>query len=165
MKKLFKIGIGLALIGSLVACSSDEEVAVEDNLTTVETVETASSGYESTELSENSESKVTDNSLLEQMALNNLKETMGQYMDIEFNQAEKTYYFIPNDHDFMETMVRYKAGGEFATEWGATKDSFVNMSETFSEVLGEGYSLMMLNAYDLGEIFILVTDGEIIIEI
>lgn len=179
MKKLTKTGIGLTLLLSLVACSNEtdtsEEVetvepteqveTVEEveqvETTEVESVDTVETEYESDYDNGSEES----NTILEDYALVTLQESMYGQADIHFFKPEQTFIIVPTDESLIQAINMYGIFGENEQEWNTVVESMVNLSDTYLDTLGTGYTIIIANPSNLDNVLLKVKDGEILFTI
>lgn len=178
MKKLTKTGIGLTLLLSLVACGNEtdtsEEVEtvepteqvetvekVEVETTEVESVDTVETEYESDYDNGSEES----NTILEDYALVTLQESMYGQADIHFFKPEQTFIIVPTDESLIHAINMYGVFGENEQEWNTVVESMVNLSNSYTDALGTGYTIIIANPSNLDNVLLKVKDGEILFTI
>lgn len=181
MKKLTKAGIGLTLLLSLVACGNEtdtskevdtvepteqvetvEEVEeVEVETTEVESVDTVETEYESDYDNGSEES----NTILEDYALVTLQESMYGQADIHFFKPEQTFIIVPTDESLIHAINMYGMFGENEQEWNTVVESMVNLSNTYVDTLGKGYTIIISNPSNLDNVLLEVKDGEVLFTI
>lgn len=179
MKKLTRTGIGLTLILSLVACVNETDTSeevdtvepteqvetveeVEEVETTkVESVDTVETEYESDYDNGSEES----NTILEDYALVTLQESMYGQADIHFFKPEKTFIIVPTDESLIHAINMYGVFGENAQEWNTVVESMVNLSDTYTDTLGTGYTIIIANPSNLDNVLLKVKDGEVLFTI
>lgn len=178
MKKLTKTGIGLTLLLSLVACGNEtdtsEEVETVEPTEQVETVEeveevevetteveTVETEYESDYDNGSEES----NTILEDYALVTLQESMYGQADIHFFKPEQTFIIVPTDESLIQAINMYGIFGENEQEWNTVVESMVNLSNTYVDTLGKGYTIIISNPSNLDNVLLKVKDGEILFTI
>lgn len=146
MKKLFKVGIGLVLAGSLVACSSDEEVAVEE----VETLE----------LSENSEQeeKTEKQRENEKKMLVLLNQQIGDYFIVGFEESNNTYYLTVIDPVIINDIENHSQG--LNSSFDEIKEIVENVGGSVKSNLGKGYNVNLNNPHNTEEVIIMTKDGK-----
>ena len=179
MKKLTKTGIGLTLLLSLVACGSETETSeefetvepkeqaetveeVEEVETTeVESVDTTETEYESDYDNGSEES----NTILEDYALVTLQESMYGQADIHFFKPEQTFIIVPTDESLIHAINMYGMFGENEQEWNTVVESMVSLSNTYTDTLGYGYTIIIANPSNLDNVLLKVKDGEVLFTI
>lgn len=154
MKKLFRFGVGMALVGSLMACGDD------DSNDMVVDKEVAATNL--TENSENSFGGTAAQKVKEQDILVGLEEATATFAVTTFSEAEKTYILLPYDEGFIDELIDYASYGIGADEWFDFVDSVVNLSNTIEGELGSGYSIIMFNPHDTNKVLLEVKDGEVL---
>ena len=179
MKKLTKTGIGLTLLLSLVACGSETETSeeietvepkeqvetveeVEEVETTeVESVDTTETEYESDYDNGSEES----NTILEDYALVTLQESMYGQADIHFFKPEQTFIIVPTDESLIHAINMYGVFGENEQEWNTVVESMVSLSNTYTDTLGYGYTIIIANPSNLDNVLLEIKDGEVLFTI
>lgn len=179
MKKLAKTGIGLTLLLSLVACGNETEISEEVETvepteqvetveeveqvetTEVESVDTVETEYESDYDNGSEES----NTILEDYALVTLQESMYGQADIHFFKPEQTFIIVPTDESLIHAINMYGIFGENEQEWNTVVESMVNLSNTYVDTLGTGYTIIIANPSNLDNVLLKVKDGEVLFTI
>lgn len=179
MKKLAKTGIGLTLLLSLVACGNETETSEEIETvepteqvetveeveqvetTEVESVDTVETEYESDYDNGSEES----NTILEDYALITLQESMYGQADIHFFKPEKTFIIVPTDESLIHAINMYGVFGENEQEWNVVVESMVNLSNSYTDALGTGYTIIIANPSNLDNVLLKVKDGEVLFTI
>ena len=181
MKKLTKTGIGLTLLLSLVACGNEtdtsEEVETVEPTEQIETVEeevevetTKVENVDTVEKETEYESDYDNgseesNTILEDYALVTLQESMYGQADIHFFKPEQTFIIVPTDESLIHAINMYGVFGENAQEWNTVVESMVNLSDTYVDTLGTGYTIIIANPSNLDNVLLEVKDGEVLFTI
>src|SRR5699024_5041249 len=137
-----------------------EEVE-EVETTEVESVDTTETEYESNYDNGSEES----NTILEDYALVTLQESMYGQADIHFFKPEKTFIIVPTDESLIHAINMYGVFGENEQEWNVVVDSIVSLSNSYTDALGTGYTIIIANPSNLDNVLLKVKDGEILFTI
>ena len=168
MKKLlFTSILGLSVV--MAGCSeldtqveSGEAEAVEE-VEAVEETEVVEETEAVDNVSVGGESEATDdaNRGAEELYLQILEENLGMYVTVEFDEANKVFKLTPIDQDLI-TAISMLPNGVGHEEWGTMVDALASMSNTGIDLVGEGYTINLVNPLNHENILLWIIDGEII---
>ena len=90
-----------------------------------------------------------------------MRESVGSYVDIQFDKTEKTYVMTPTDQGLIDeiSMLPLGIGHE---EWGTLVDGMASMSKSGKDLVGEGYTINLVNPLNHENVILWIMDGEII---
>ena len=88
-----------------------------------------------------------------------MRESVGSYVDIQFDKTEKTYVMTPTDQGLIDeiSMLPLGIGHE---EWGVLVDGMASMSKSGKDLVGEGYSMNLVNPLNHENVILWIVDGE-----
>src|SRR5699024_8646754 len=88
-------------------------------------------------------------------------ESVGSYVDIQFDKTEKTYVMTPTDQGLIDeiSMLPLSIGHE---EWGTLVDGMASMSKSGKDLVGEGYTSNLVNPVNHENISCMIMGGEVI---
>ena len=97
----------------------------------------------------------------EEIYLQIMRESVGSYVDIQFDKTEKTYVMTPTDQNLIDeiSMLPMGIGHE---EWGTLVDGMASMSKSGKDLVGEGYSMNLVNPLNHENVILWITDGVVI---
>lgn len=180
MKKLTKTGIGLTLLLSLVACGNETDTSGEvetvepteqvETVEEVEEVEVETAEVETVDEVDEYESDYDNgseesNTILEDYTLVTLQESMYGQADIHFFKPEQTFIIVPTDESLIQAINMYGVFGENEQEWNTVVESMVSLSNTYTDTLGTGYTIIIANPSNLDNVLLEVKDGEVLFTI
>ena len=113
------------------------------------------------EAKEKAEQEAADKEDAETIFLQIMRESVGSYVDIQFDKTEKTYVMTPIDQGLIDeiSMLPMGIGHE---EWGTLVDGMASMSKSGKDLVGEGYSMNLVNPLNHENIILWIVDGEVI---
>ena len=113
------------------------------------------------ESKEKAEQEATDKANAEEIYLQLMRESVGTYVDIQFDKTEKTYVMTPTDQGLIDeiSMLPMGIGHE---EWGTLVDGMASMSKSGKDLVGEGYSMNLVNPLNHENVILWIVDGEVI---
>src|SRR5699024_5900343 len=90
-----------------------------------------------------------------------MRESVGTYVDIQFDKTEKTYVMTPTDQGLIDeiSMLPMGIGNE---DWGALVDGMTSMSASGKDLVGEGYTINLVNPLNHENVILWIMDGEVI---
>ena len=90
-----------------------------------------------------------------------MRESVGSYVDIQFDKTEKTYVMTPTDQGLIDeiSMLPLGIGHE---EWGVLVDGMASMSKSGKDLVGEGYTINLVNPLNHENVLLWIMDGEVI---
>src|SRR5699024_6995210 len=96
------------------------------------------------EAKEKAEKESADKENAETIYLQIMRESVGSYVDIQFDKTEKTYVMTPTDPNLIDeiSMLPLGIGHE---EWGTLVDGMASMSKSGKDLVGEGYTINLVN--------------------
>src|SRR5699024_9148056 len=113
------------------------------------------------EAKEKSEKETADKEDAETIYLQIMRESVGSYVDIQFDKTEKTYVMTPTDQGLIDeiSMLPMGIGHE---DWGVLVDGMASMSKSGKDLVGEGYSINLVNPLNHENVILWIMDGEVI---
>src|SRR5699024_2809653 len=113
------------------------------------------------EAKEKAEKESADKENAETIFLQIMRESVGSYVDIQFDKTEKTYVMTPTDPNLIDeiSMLPMGIGHE---EWGVLVDGMASMSKSGKDLVGEGYSMNLVNPLNHENVILWIVDGEVI---
>ena len=113
------------------------------------------------EAKEKAEKEAADKENAETIYLQIMRESVGSYVDIQFDKTEKTYVMTPTDQGLIDeiSMLPLGIGHE---EWGVLVDGMASMSKSGKDLVGEGYTINLVNPLNHENVILWIMDGEII---
>ena len=173
MKKLlFTSILGLSVV--LAGCSeldtqveseeaeAVEEVEVVEETEVVEEAEVVEETEAVDNVSVGGEYEATDdaNRGAEELYLQILEENLGMYVSVEFDEVNKIFKLTPIDQGLIDeiSMLPMGIGHE---DWGILVDGLSSMSKSGQDLVGEGYTINLVNPLNHDNIILWIIDGEI----
>ena len=97
----------------------------------------------------------------EALYLQIMNENVGSYVDIQFDKTEKTYVMTPTDQGLIDeiSMLPMGIGHE---DWGVLVDGMASMSASGKDLVGEGYTINLVNPLNHENVILWIMDGEVI---
>ena len=113
------------------------------------------------EAKEKAEQEAADKEDAETIYLQIMRESVGSYVDIQFDKTEKTYVMTPTDQGLIDeiSMLPMGIGHE---EWGTLVDGMASMSKSGKDLVGEGYTINLVNPLNHENVILWIMDGEVI---
>ena len=113
------------------------------------------------EAKEKAEKEAADKEDAETIYLQIMRDSVGSYVDIQFDKTEKTYVMTPIDQGLIDeiSMLPMGIGHE---EWGTLVDGMASMSKSGKDLVGEGYSMNLVNPLNHENVILWIVDGEVI---
>src|SRR5699024_2885388 len=113
------------------------------------------------EAEEKAEQEAADKEDAEALYLQSMKEKVGWYADIKFDKISNTYTMTPTDQGLIDeiSMLPMGIGHE---DWGVLVDGMVSMSKSGKDLVGEGYSMNLVNPLNHENVILWIVDGEVI---
>ena len=113
------------------------------------------------EAKEKAEQESADKENAETIYLQIMRESVGSYVDIQFDKTEKTYVMTPTDQGLIDeiSMLPLGIGHE---EWGVLVDGMASMSKSGKDLVGEGYTINLVNPLNHENVILWIMDGEVI---
>ena len=113
------------------------------------------------EAKEKAEQEAADKEDAETIYLQIMRESVGSYVDIQFDKTEKTYVMTPIDQGLIDeiSMLPMGIGHE---DWGVLVDGMASMSKSGKDLVGEGYTINLVNPLNHENIILWIMDGEVI---
>ena len=90
-----------------------------------------------------------------------MRENVGSYVDIQFDKTEKTYVMTPTDQGLIDeiSMLPMGIGHE---DWEVLVDGMTSMSASGKDLVGEGYTINLVNPLNHENVILWIMDGEVI---
>ena len=113
------------------------------------------------EAKEKAEQEAADKADAETIFLQIMRDSVGTYVDIQFDKTEKTYVMTPTDPNLIDeiSMLPLGIGHE---DWGVLVDGMVSMSKSGKDLVGEGYTISLVNPLNHENVILWITDGVVI---
>ena len=113
------------------------------------------------EAKEKAEQEAADKADAETIYLQIMRESVGSYVDIQFDKTEQTYVMTPTDQGLIDeiSMLPMGIGHE---EWGVLVDGMTSMSKSGKDLVGEGYTINLVNPLNHENVILWIMDGEVI---
>ena len=113
------------------------------------------------EAKEKEEQEASEQEDAETIYLQIMRESVGSYVDIQFDKTEKTYVMTPTDQGLIDeiSMLPMGIGHE---DWGVLVDGMASMSKNGKDLVGEGYSMNLVNPLNHENVILWIIDGEVI---
>ena len=113
------------------------------------------------EAKEKAEQEAADKEGAEEIYLQIMRENVGSYVDIQFDKTEKTYVMTPTDQGLIDeiSMLPMGIGHE---DWGVLVDGMTSMSASGKDLVGEGYTINLVNPLNHENVILWIIDGEVI---
>ena len=113
------------------------------------------------EAKEKEEQEAAEQEDAETIYLQIMRESVGTYVDIQFDKTEKTYVMTPTDQGLIDeiSMLPMGIGHE---DWGTLVDGMVSMSKSGKDLVGEGYTINLVNPLNHENVILWIMDGEVI---
>ena len=123
--------------------------------------EEAEKEREENEAKEKAEKESADKEDAETIYLQIMRESVGSYVDIQFDKTEKTYVMTPTDQGLIDeiSMLPMGIGHE---DWGVLVDGMASMSKSGKDLVGEGYTMNLVNPLNHENVILWIVDGEVI---
>ena len=113
------------------------------------------------EAKEKAEQEAAEQEDAEALYLQIMNENVGSYVDIQFDKSDKIYTMTPTDQGLIDeiSMLPMGIGHE---DWGVLVDGMVSMSKSGKDLVGEGYSMNLVNPLNHENVILWIVDGEVI---
>ena len=113
------------------------------------------------EAKEKAKQEAADKANAEEIYLQIMRESVGSYVDIQFDKTEKTYVMTPTDQGLIDeiSMLPMGIGHE---DWGVLVDGMASMSKSGKDLVGEGYTINLVNPLNHENVILWIIDGEVI---
>ena len=113
------------------------------------------------EAKEKAEQEAAEQEDAETIYLQIMRESVGSYVDIQFDKTEKTYVMTPTDQGLIDeiSMLPMGIGHE---DWGVLVDGMSSMSKSGKDLVGEGYTINLVNPLNHENVILWIIDGEVI---
>ena len=113
------------------------------------------------EAKEKAEQEAAEQEDAETLYLKIMRESVGSYVDIQFDKTEKTYVMTPTDQGLIDeiSMLPLGIGHE---DWGVLVDGMSSMSKSGKDLVGEGYTINLVNPLNHENVILWIIDGEVI---
>ena len=113
------------------------------------------------EAKEKADKEAADKEDAETIYLQIMRESVGSYVDIQFDKTEKTYVMTPTDQGLIDeiSMLPMGIGHE---DWGVLVDGMASMSKSGKDLVGEGYTINLVNPLNHENVILWIMDGEVI---
>ena len=97
----------------------------------------------------------------EEIYLQIMRDSVGSYVDIQFDKTNKTYTMTPTDQGLIDeiSMLPMGIGHE---DWGTLVDGMASMSKSGKDLVGEGYTINLVNPLNHENVILWIMDGEVI---
>lgn len=113
------------------------------------------------EAKEKAEKEDADKENAETIYLQIMRESVGSYVDIQFDKSNKIYTMTPTDPNLIDeiSMLPMGIGHE---DWGVLVDGMASMSKSGIDLVGEGYTINLVNPLNHENVILWIIDGEVI---
>ena len=113
------------------------------------------------EAKEKAEQEAADKEGAETIYLQVMRDSVGSYVDIQFDKSNKIYTMTPTDPGLIDeiSMLPMGIGHE---DWGVLVDGMTSMSKSGKDLVGEGYTINLVNPLNHENIILWIIDGEVI---
>ena len=113
------------------------------------------------EAKEKAEQEAADKEGAETIYLQVMRDSVGSYVDIQFDKSNKIYTMTPTDPGLIDeiSMLPMGIGHE---DWGVLVDGMTSMSKSGKDLVGEGYTINLVNPLNHENIILWITDGVVI---
>ena len=113
------------------------------------------------EAKEKAEQEAAEQEDAETIYLQIMRESVGSYVDIQFDKTEKTYVMTPTDQGLIDeiSMLPMGIGHE---DWEVLVDGMTSMSASGKDLVGEGYTINLVNPLNHENVILWIVDGEVI---
>ena len=113
------------------------------------------------EAKEKAEKEAADKEDAETIYLQIMRDSVGSYVDIQFDKTKKTYVMTPTDQGLIDeiSMLPMGIGHE---DWGVLVDGMASMSKSGKDLVGEGYTINLVNPLNHENVILWIMDGEVI---
>src|SRR5699024_4414491 len=113
------------------------------------------------EAKEKEEQEAAEQEDAETIYLKVMRENVGSYVEIQFDKTSNTYTMTPTDQGLIDeiSMLPMGIGHE---DWGVLVDGMVSMSKSGKDLVGEGYSINLVNPLNHENVILWIMDGEVI---
>ena len=108
--------------------------------------------------------KETDQATAEELYLTIMRDSVGMYVDVEFDKENKIFTLTPIDQQLIDEISLLPTGVGHA-EWGTLVDGMTTMSEGGKELVGEGYTMNLVNPQNEENIILWIVDGVVIYDV
>ena len=141
--------------------AAKEEQKAEEEAEAQAKAEEAEKLRKENEAKEKAEQEATDKADAEEIYLQIMRESVGSYVDIQFDKTEKTYVMTPTDQGLIDeiSMLPMGIGHE---EWGTLVDGMASMSKSGKDLVGAGYTINLVNPLNHENVILWIMDGEVI---
>ena len=113
------------------------------------------------EAKEKEEQEAAEQEDAETIYLQIMRESVGSYVDIQFDKSNKIYTMTPTDPGLIDeiSMLPMGIGHE---DWGVLVDGMASMSKSGKDLVGEGYTMNLVNPLNHENVILWIVDGEVI---
>lgn len=108
--------------------------------------------------------KETDQATAEELYLTIMRDSVGMYVDVEFDKENKIFTLTPIDQQLIDEISLLPTGVGHA-EWGTLVDGMTTMSEGGKDLVGEGYTMNLVNPQNEENIILWIVDGVVIYDV
>ena len=107
------------------------------------------------------EQEAKDKANAEEIYLQIMRDSVGSYVDIQFDKTEKTYVMTPIDQNLIDeiSMLPLGIGHD---DWGILVDGMASMSKSGKDLVGTGYTISLVNPLNHENVILWITDGVVI---
>lgn len=130
----------------------EKEEAKTSESATSEPVDNGQSNNEDTEEAQES---------LEQMALEIMEESFAGIAEVSFDKESKLYTITSTDPAFEQELVMMNEGILGQEEWNILVENFAFMSDSVKDLIGNGYSIALMNPSNSDRYLLMITDGKV----
>ena len=98
----------------------------------------------------------------EAVVLGIYQENFEDLMQVTFDEDTKTYEFLSIDPQFISELYGLVAGTVEVSEWDSMVNSFIEMSKSSLEILGNGYGITIINPVNTDNYLLHIIDGIVV---
>lgn len=110
----------------------------------------------------NKEHTAEELAFFEDMQLVIMQNNFESVASVELNKESKFYTIFPTDPGFSLELLQMHTGIKDDADWKELVDSTIYMSESTQGLLGNGYSIAILNPENRDNVLLVVTDGIVV---
>ena len=139
----------------------EEKKAKEEQERKAKEEEEAKQKAEEEEAETQAKAEEAENADAEELYYQIMQENLGMYVSVEFDEENKIFNLTPTDQDLIDA-ISMLPNGVGHEEWGTMVDALASMSDTGIGLVGEGYTINLVNPLNHENIILWIIDGEIV---
>lgn len=133
----------------------------EDNEKKEEKEEAKTSESATSEPVDSDQSNNEAQEALEQMALEIMEESFAGIAEVSFDRDSKLYTVTSTDPAFEQELVMMNEGILGQEDWDMLVENFAFMSDSMKDLIGNGYSIALMNPSNSDRYLLMITDGKV----